>query len=71
MMEKEGFAKALVEEDSGKILGFHIVGLDAPTLIQEVINAMASGGHIAEIQEGMHIHPALTELIPHTLLAAQ
>jgi dihydrolipoamide dehydrogenase len=71
MMEKEGFAKAIVEEDSGKILGFHIIGPDAPTLIQEVINAMASGGHIAEIQEGMHIHPALTELIPHTLLAAQ
>ena len=67
MMEKEGFTKAIVEQDSGKLLGFHIIGPYAPILIQEVINAMASGGYIDEIGEGMHIHPALAELIPHTL----
>jgi mycothione reductase len=68
MMEKEGFAKAIVEQDSGKLLGFHIIGPYAPILIQEVINAMTSGGHVDEIQEGMHIHPALSELIPRTLI---
>jgi mycothione reductase len=67
MMEETGFAKAIVEADTGKILGFHIIGPYAPILIQEVINAMASGGGIDQIQAGMHIHPAITELIPEVL----
>ena len=64
MMEKNGFAKAVLEAGTGKILGFHIIGPYAPILIQEVINAMASGGGIDQIQTSMHIHPAITELIP-------
>lgn len=67
MMEKNGFAKAIVEADAKKILGFHIIGPYAPILIQEVINIMASGGGIDHIQAGMHIHPALPELILATL----
>jgi len=67
MMEESGFAKAIVEKDTEKILGFHIVGSYAPTLIQEVINAMASNGNISQINAGMHIHPALPELILRTL----
>ena len=67
MMEEEGFAKALVEKDSRRILGFHIIGPYAPVLIQEVVNAMTSGGQIDEINEGIHIHPALSELIQTTV----
>ncbi|HEY79029.1 MAG TPA: dihydrolipoyl dehydrogenase [Dehalococcoidia bacterium] len=67
MMEENTFAKAVVEADTGKILGFHIIGPYAPILIQEVINAMASGGNIDQIQNGLHIHPALPELILRTL----
>ncbi|MBI4288223.1 MAG: dihydrolipoyl dehydrogenase [Chloroflexi bacterium] len=67
MMETEGFAKAVVEKGTDRILGFHIVGPYAPELIQEAVNAMASGGHIREINQGIHTHPALSELIPVTL----
>jgi mycothione reductase len=67
MMEETGFAKAIVEVDTGKILGFHVIGPYAPILIQEVINAMASGATIDHIKASMHIHPAMTELIPHVL----
>lgn len=67
MMEKNSFTKAIVEVDTGKILGFHIIGPYAPILIQEVINAMASGGHVGQVEAGMHIHPALPELILRTL----
>lgn len=67
MMEKQGFAKAIIEKDTDKILGFHIIGPYAPTLIQEVVNAMTSGGNIGEINQSIHIHPALSELIPTTL----
>ena len=44
MLEHDGFAKAVVERSTGRILGFHIIGPQASILIQEVINAMASGG---------------------------
>jgi len=67
MMETEGLAKAIVEKETGKILGFHIIGPYAPVLIQEVVNAMTSGGHAGEIDQSLHIHPALTELIPMVL----
>jgi len=67
MVEKNGFAKVIVETDTRKILGFHIIGPYAPILIQEVINAMASGATVDNIQGSMHIHPAMTELIPNVL----
>ncbi len=67
MMEEDSFAKAIVEANSEKILGFHIIGPYAPILIQEVINVMASAGNINHLQAGMRIHPALPELILRTL----
>ena len=71
MMERNGFAKAILDRKDNTILGFHIIGPYAPILIQEVINAMISGGHRQEINEGIHIHPALTELIPDTINSAE
>ncbi|MFC1944233.1 dihydrolipoyl dehydrogenase [Chloroflexota bacterium] len=67
MIEKEGFAKAIVEKESDKILGFHIIGPYAPEIIQEVVNAMTSGGGVEELWHGIHIHPALSELVQYTL----
>ena len=67
MMETDGFAKAVIEKESGKILGFHIIGPYAPILIQEVVNAMALEGAVREATAGIHIHPALPELIVSTL----
>ena len=67
MVEKEGFAKIIVEKESNRILGFHIIGPYAPELIQEVVNAMTSGGGIEELRQGIHIHPSLSELVQYTL----
>jgi len=67
MMEKEGFSKAIVEKGSNKILGFHIIGPYAPELIQEVVNAMTSDGGTEELDQGIHIHPALSEIVQYTL----
>jgi dihydrolipoamide dehydrogenase len=67
MMEEESFVKAIVDKDAEKILGFHIIGSNAPELIQEVVNAMESGGTVSDIMSGIHIHPALSELIQQTL----
>jgi mycothione reductase len=67
MMEEEGFAKAIVEKGTQRILGFHIIGPEASTLIQEAVNAMANEESIESITSSMHIFPALSELIPDTL----
>lgn len=68
MMEEDSFAKAIVERETGKILGFHIIGSYAPILIQEVIAAMANDVQAGWIGRGMHIHPALPELIVAALV---
>lgn len=67
LVEREGFAKAIVNADSRELLGFHIVGPYAAILIQEVVNAMAAGDAIGQVRQGIHIHPALPELILTTL----
>ena len=60
----EGFVKVIVEKETGKILGAHIIGPEASVLIQEIVNAMVSGkGDFTPIAQGMHIHPALTEVV--------
>jgi mycothione reductase len=67
MMEDESFAKAIVDRTSQRILGFHIIGPYAPILIQEVVNVMANDQDFMALARGMHIHPALPELILVTL----
>ncbi len=67
MMAEKSFAKIILEKDTWKILGFHIIGPYAPILIQEVINAMASEKTVMPIVRGIHIHPALPEVIHATL----
>ena len=63
MLETEGFTKAVVHRKTGKILGYHIIGPQASILIQEVVNAMASDGNIWSVAKGIHIHPALSEVV--------
>ena len=55
MAELNGFTKAIVNKNHGKILGFHIIGPYAPISIQEVVNAIALGGYIGYIGQAMHI----------------
>jgi mycothione reductase len=62
-MKAEGFVKVLIDLE-GEILGCHIIGPEASTLIQEVVVAMKAGsGTIQDIQESIHIHPALPEVV--------
>lgn len=67
MMEREGFAKAIVEKDTERIIGFHIIGPHAAVLLQEVVNAVINRGDVKSISRCMHTFPALSGLIPETL----
>jgi len=66
LVEDEGFAKAIAAADGGKILGFHVIGPYAAMVIQEIINAMSSE-EAARGLAGLHIHPALSELVLRAL----
>ncbi|MFA5860495.1 MAG: dihydrolipoyl dehydrogenase [Candidatus Thermoplasmatota archaeon] len=59
----DGFVKLLVTPGSGKILGCHILGKEASTLIHEVVLAMTLGATANEIAGTIHIHPALSEVV--------
>jgi dihydrolipoamide dehydrogenase len=62
-MKAEGFVKVLIDLD-GEILGCHIIGPDASTLVQEVVVAMKSGsGTVRDIRQSVHVHPALPEVV--------
>jgi dihydrolipoamide dehydrogenase len=67
--DREGFIKFLVDKDSRKILGCHIIGTDAPVLIHEVVVAMKTFdskgniGTIDNITRAVHVHPALSEVV--------
>lgn len=64
MGNPKGFVKVVVEAETGKLLGGHIIGAHASILIQEIINAMASGDKtIFPIARAMHIHPAMPEVV--------
>lgn len=61
--EQDGFVKFLVSPDN-EILGCHILGPEASTVIHEVLVAMRTGnGKLDAITKTIHIHPALSEII--------
>ena len=63
LQDNEGFVKIFADRKTRKILGCHILGTDASTLIHEVIVAMKSGLKVDSIQEAVHVHPALSEVV--------
>jgi dihydrolipoamide dehydrogenase len=64
MGEPEGFVKVIVEQETEKILGGHIIGAEASILIQEIVNAIVTENRsFVPIVRAMHIHPALAEVV--------
>jgi mycothione reductase len=62
-------AKVLVDPESLRLLGCHILGPQASTLIQPAIQAMATGLDARTMARGQYwIHPALTEVLENALL---
>jgi mycothione reductase len=71
LADETSFAKVIVERGSHLILGAHIIGPQASTLIQPMIQAMQFGQTADEVAKGQFwIHPALTEVVENALLDA-
>lgn len=63
------FAKVVADRRSGTIVGAHLIGPQASTLIQPLIQAMTFGLDAATMARGQYwIHPALTEVVENALL---
>lgn len=64
MNEENGFIKAVMEEETGRILGCSIVGSEASSLIQQVVYLMNTDCQdLLPMMRSQVIHPALNELL--------
>lgn len=64
MAVRNCFVKVLIEQKTRKILGAHVIGPQASILIQEIVDLMYTPEQSAQpIFDGMHIHPALSEVV--------
>jgi mycothione reductase len=69
MEDSTGFCKILAERGTGKLLGAHVMGPQASTVIQPLIQAMSFGLGAREMATGQYwIHPALPEVVENALL---
>jgi dihydrolipoamide dehydrogenase len=65
----DGFAKILADKKTDKVLGVHIVGADAGTVIHECVVAMEFGASAEDIARTCHAHPTLNEAVKEAALA--
>lgn len=72
MEDTTGFCKVIAERGTGRLLGCHILGPQAPTVIQPIIQAMSFGQTAHEIARGQYwIHPAMPEVLENALLGLE
>lgn len=67
----DGMVKILADSTTDRILGAHIIGPDAGTLIGEVVAYMEFGGASEDIARTCHAHPTLNEAIKEAALAIE
>jgi dihydrolipoyl dehydrogenase len=65
----EGFVKILAESETDRVLGIHIIGPDAGTLIAEAALAKEFGASAEDIARTCHAHPTLNEALKEAALA--
>jgi dihydrolipoamide dehydrogenase len=68
--DTEGFVKVLADKQTDRILGAHIIGPDAGTLIAELVTAMEFGASAEDVARTCHAHPTLSEAVKEAALAA-
>jgi len=70
MEDNTGIVKLIADRNSGCLLGAHIMGYQASSIIQPLIQAMSFELTAAEMARGQYwIHPALPEVVENALLS--
>jgi dihydrolipoamide dehydrogenase len=65
----DGFVKILADAKTDRVLGVHILGPDAETMIAEAAIAMEFGASSEDIARTCHAHPTLSEAVKEAALA--
>lgn len=68
--ETQGFIKVLADQETGRILGGHIIGTEASSLIHEIAAAMAGGQTASQVGDTLHAYPTLSEGVRYACQAA-
>ncbi len=71
MGDTDGFVKILADKASDRVLGAHILGPDAGTLIAELTTAIEFGASAEDVGRICHAHPTLSEAVKEAALAAE
>jgi dihydrolipoamide dehydrogenase len=69
--DSEGFVKILADAATDEVLGVHIIGPDAGTMIAELALAMEFGASSEDIARTCHAHPTLNEAVKEAALAVE
>ena len=67
--DADGFVKILADARTDRVLGVHIVGPDAGTMIHEAVTAIEFGAGAEDIARTCHAHPTLNEAVKEAALA--
>ena len=71
LVDETSFAKVIVNTRTGLFVGAHIIGPQAATLIQPIIQAMELDTPAEPVARSVfYIHPALTEVVENAILDA-
>ena len=65
----DGFVKLLADKTTDRLLGAHILGPDAGTLIAELAMAIEFGASAEDVARTCHAHPSLNEAVKEAALA--
>ncbi len=65
----DGFVKILADARTDRVLGVHILGAEAGTIIAECALAMEFGASAEDIARTCHAHPTLNEAVKEAALA--
>ncbi|MFV3126753.1 dihydrolipoyl dehydrogenase [Niveispirillum sp. KHB5.9] len=68
--ETDGFVKLLAAREDGRVLGVHIIGAMAGTMIAQATQAMAFGANAEDIALTCHAHPTHAEALKEAAMAA-
>ena len=69
MGDTDGLVKILADKTTDRLLGAHILGPDAGTLIAELATAMEFGASAEDVARICHAHPTLSEAVKEAALA--
>lgn len=67
----DGFVKILADSSTDKVLGAHIIGPEAGTIIAELTAYMEFGASAEDIARTCHSHPTLSEAVKEAALAVE